>query len=192
MREVGGRVVIDEDFLRYISERASKRDAVVDMDAVLRVFVTKVMSSPVRSRVYGDLLEAIERAIARWRERKSDLQGLYREMLGIIRRIHEEERRMKELGMTDREFALLRRMESEVGHMEGLVDLVRGLLRELERGGYLFPGWYQKTEARLKVSEVVRKRLLVFMLKSGQRYDRELLGKVTRDLTELLADLGRG
>ena len=180
-----GEIIIDESFLRSVEEKANEVESVVDMTAILSMFITTVRSDAVRESIFGDIAEYVEKAIERWKERKSSLEEIYREEKRAIERIIEEQRRIKRLKISPAEYAMIRILSRELENEKKSAEVVHNTIEELREEGLLFRGWHRKRDVMKKIRERFRKEILKVMVSLG-RYDSRTLDRLVDDMIKLL------
>ena len=180
----GRELVIDTSFLNDLERRGRTKEAVVDMTAVLSTFIATVRGDAVRETIYGDVVEYIENAINRWKERKSSLAEIYNEEMKALQSIIEENKKMASSKITPVEYAMIKLIHSTLG-WEETPQFVEDMISSLREKELLFPGWFRKRDVMKQVRAEIRKSLLKYMASHNQ-YDPELLGELVERIIKLL------
>ncbi len=179
----GREIVIDKEFLEKLKSRG-KVESVVDMTAILNIFVRSVRGDAVKEKIFGDLVDYIEEAIKRWKERKSTIEEIYKEELKLIERIRDEERNIERMKLSPVEYAMIKAIMREMNYSD-VPEVVRRIIENLRDGGLIFKGWYRKRDVVKNARERVRKELLKYMV-SHNAYDGEKLNRMVDEIMKLL------
>jgi len=183
-----GEIIIDESFLEEIENKA-KVESVVDMTAILNIFVSSVRGNAVKEKIFGDIVEYIESAIERWKERKSTIEEIYLEQKKALEKILAEDRKLKSLEISSVEYAMIKIVSKELGDEEEVARMIHTTIEELIRENLLFADWYKKIDVVKKIREKFRKRILKHMVSHGN-YNKEVLDRIVNEIMKILPYLG--
>ncbi|NPA74661.1 MAG: HsdR family type I site-specific deoxyribonuclease [Euryarchaeota archaeon] len=177
-------IFIDEAFLNKLKGKAATEEQVVDMTALLNMFVATVKGDAVQERIFGDLVEYIESAIRRWRDRKSTIEELYKEELKAFEKMLQEQNKIKQLRLSPAEYAIIKTVNGELNYPE-VPEEMRTLIAMLREQGLLFRGWHRKADVVKNIREKVRVSVLRIMV-SHNAYDGEKLNRIVDEIMNLL------
>ncbi len=179
-----GEIIIGESFLREVERSSVNVEKIVDMTAILSMFVATVRGDAVKQSIYGDIVDYIESAIERWKERKSTFEEIYREEKKAIEKIIREQEKIAKLNISPAEYAIIKSV-SEALKDKDVASVLHELLEGVKEDGLLFRGWNMKMDVVKKIRERVRKRILRYMV-SKEKYDGALLDKIVDDIMKML------
>ena len=171
-------ITLDENYLTKLAQAyPDLNERVYNMIFDLRKFIYVEKSRTPYLETIGERVNKILREI---KEKKAQLQEAYQKLVQIITEVNEIQQRRKEL--TDRELSILLPLERTVGKSQQLIDSIKALMAELEKGGLLFQGWNQKTETTrkvgLKIRAFLRKQKLAF--EERERLFNEIMKNLTQ------------
>ncbi len=180
----GREIIIDSMFLDELKNRAKNVESVVDMTAILNLFVSSVKGDAVKEKIFGDLVEYIEEAIRKWKERKSTIEEIYKEELKAIQKIVDEQERIRKMKLNAVEYAIIKVVMRELNYPDA-VAMVKDIIQTLKREGLIFRGWFKKRDVVKNVREMVRKKILLYMV-SHNAYDGNKLNTIVDEIMKLL------
>ena len=157
-REIESKLPViefDSDYLENLRRVQSIRDK-----AALTVYTLNsyVLRNGSMNPIYESVAEKVERLLEHWREKTRDYEKIYREGAEIIREIQDEELRMKELGLDEKEFAVLMTLRGSGIPEDKLKEYAVDLTGEVD--GRIFPGWTEKREVKREVMRIIRRFLM--------------------------------
>ena len=180
----GQEIVIDELFLEDLIAHGKNVKSVVDMTAVLNLFVASVRGNAVHEKIFGDIVEYIENAIHRWKERKSTMEELYLEEKRMLEKILKERKRMEAFRLSPAEYAIIKVVQKEMDYGD-ILEVVMKMIESLRKEGLIFEGWHRKADVVKKVREEVRKAMLHYMV-LHKAYDGRKLDMLVEEIMKLL------
>ncbi len=180
-----GEIVIDESFLKEIEKKANKTESVVDMTAILNIFISSVRGNAVKEKIFGDIVEYVESAIERWKERKSTIEELYLEQKKAIEKILTEESKIKAMRISTVEYGIIKMISKELGDSKDVAKMVHSIIEELKEEHMLFKGWHRKRDVVKKIREKFRVEILKYMVQKNM-YNKEILDKLMDDTLKVL------
>ncbi len=194
IRDMGGEtgeLVIDGEFLEKLRAKRGDTDIIMDMASVLNRYVMKFKLDPLADIVYSDIIESIEDAVERWRKRESDPDTTLERFTTIAENISEREREEREIGLSHGGYLLYLYLKRELGDERpgDYVNFIKDLIGELRDKDLLFAGWYEKAETRRSISEIIRKRLLTFMLKERKMKYGEIKERMESMIPNMLDNM---
>ena len=181
----GDVIPVDIEFLENLEKNVEKKEAVVDMSAILSIFISTIQGNPVNSKIYGDIVEYIQESLERWKKRKSTLEEFWKEQKRALEKIYEEKKKIEKAKLKPEEYAILKIMEKHVGKRTDLISFVREMTQKLRKKGLLFEGWYTKIDVRKEVKKNLRIELVKYLVKIG-KYNKSIVQEMLNEIVEIL------
>ncbi|NLU03802.1 MAG: HsdR family type I site-specific deoxyribonuclease [Methanothermobacter sp.] len=181
-REIESKLPVIEFDSDYFENLRKVRD--IRDKAALTVYTLNsyVLRNGTRNPIYESVAEKVERLLEQWREKTMDYEELYREGAAIIREIWKEERRMKELGLDEKEFAVLMTLRGRGIPEDKLKEYAVALTEEVD--GNIFPGWTSQESVKRNVMRIIRVFLLRNLPKDAPKR-RQIADEAQEDLMKI-------
>lgn len=164
------------DYLRILEEKViNKREKAANIVFTLNRFV---LVDRHQTPVYESLLERVENIIRAWKERSKDYEAIYRDGVAIIKEIQQLNAKRIQLGLSELEYSMYLKIESQWGEDPELLNNIHSLSEELKKS--MFPGWISQVSAKKGIGQDIRR----FTRKYGKQR-----GKTIEEIDQLYLKL---
>ena len=141
------------DYLSVLEEKvADKREKAANVVFTLNRFV---LVDRHQTPVTETILERVEKIIRDWKEKSKDYEAIYRDGVAIIRELQQLNVRRNQLGLSELDYSMYLKIESQWGEDTELLSHIRELSEELKKS--MFPGWISQVSAKKGIEQDIRR-----------------------------------
>ena len=141
------------EYLRVLEEKVTdKREKAANIVFTLNRFV---LVDRHQTPVYESLLERVEKIIRAWKEKSKNYETIYRDGAAIIQEIQQLKVRRVQLGLSELEYSMFLKIESEWGDDPELLKDIRQLSEDLKKS--MFPGWISQVSVKKGIEQEIRR-----------------------------------
>ena len=141
------------EYLKVLEEKVvDKREKAANIVFTLNRFV---LVDQHQTPVYESLLERVEKIIRAWKEKSKDYEAIYRDGAAIIREMQQLNARRDQLGLSELDYSMFLKIESQWGDDSDLLRDIRQLSEDLKKS--MFPGWISQVSAKKGIEQDIRK-----------------------------------
>lgn len=141
------------EYLKVLEGKvADKREKAANIVFTLNRFV---LVDRHQTPVYESLLDRVEKIIRAWKEKSKDYEAIYRDGAAIIREMQQLNARMGQLGLSELEYSIFLKIESQWGDDPDLLQDIHQLSEDLKKS--MFPGWISQVSAKKGIEQDIRR-----------------------------------
>lgn len=141
------------EYLKVLEEKvADKREKAANIVFTLNRFV---LVDRHQTPVNESLLERVEKIIRAWKEKSKDYEAIYRDGAAIIREMQQLNARRDQLGLSELEYSMFLKIETQWGDDPDLLKDIRQLSEDLKKS--MFPGWISQVSAKKGIEQDIQR-----------------------------------
>ena len=172
---------LDENYLVFLDKYYPSLDVkVANLVLTIREYATsRARTNP----IYKSIVEQVEETFREWKNGILETKNAYSKLVSIVKKCLKLERKRKEIGLSEKEYALLNIFRKYVSIDEYLLARrVKSLLQLLHNKGLLFNGWSTLKKATKDVEREVR----LFIVRNFKGLTMNSRNNLTKEVMDLL------